>query len=223
MTKIGIEFEYFVSKDGIIVPAYLATSNLDGDPFLGEIKTEPFDNIIDCLFELEKLIYLEKISLESRGYKMEIISAHQFSNENLINFRKDKGAVNKKELEVLEEFSIYPNGKLSKLLKRGQVKASLQISFSKHKSYSYPEFTKVTVDEKYRYDVVTKSKDYSCLFNYVSIINRLDLQFSKDILDTQRTKGVYAIKEGIFGDRIEYRSLPNTVNLKSIINAINHG
>jgi hypothetical protein len=31
--KYGIEFEYFVSKNGKILPAYLATNNLDGNPF----------------------------------------------------------------------------------------------------------------------------------------------------------------------------------------------
>lgn len=36
--KYGIELEYFVSKDNKIVPAYMATTHLDGNPFLGKIK-----------------------------------------------------------------------------------------------------------------------------------------------------------------------------------------
>jgi len=36
-------------------------------------------------------------------------------------------------------------------------------------------------------------------------------------------KNAYNTKYHKSDDRIEYRSLPNTVNLKSIINAINHG
>lgn len=215
--KYGIEFEFFVSKDNKIIPAYLATNNLDGNPFLGEIKTKPFDNILDCVFELEKQIYLEKNNLESKGFKMEIISINQFSNNDLIRFRKDQNALNRKELEVLEEFSVYPSGKLGKLLKRGEIKASLQINFSQHKIFTYPEFSKITIDNKYRYESSTKIKEYACLFNYVSIIQKLDNYYKQNILDTKRTKGIYSIKPGEFGDRIEYRSLPNTINFKDLI------
>ena len=62
--KFGIEFEYFVAIEDRIIPAYHATKNLDGNPFLGEIRTEPFDNIIDCVFNLEKLIFEEKRKLK---------------------------------------------------------------------------------------------------------------------------------------------------------------
>ena len=218
--KYGIEFEYFISKNNKIVPAYLGTNNLDGNPFLGEIKTKPFDNILDCVFELEKLVYLEKTILESKGYKMEIIPVNQFSNEDLINFRKNKKAVDKKELEVLEEFSIYPDGKLGKLLKGGEVKASLQINFSEHRSISYPKFSKISIEDKYKYESSIETKDYSCLFNYISIIQKLDKFYKEDISKTNRTKGVYAIKSGEFGDRIEYRSLPNTINFRQLINLL---
>lgn len=215
--KYGIEFEFFVSKDDKIIPAYLATNNLDGNPFLGEIKTQPLDSILDCVFELEKQIYLEKNALENKGFKMEIIPINQFSNEDLIIFRKDQRALNKKELKVLEEFSIYPDGKLSKLLKRGEVKASLQINFSQHKIFIYPEFSKITVEDKYRYESSPKTKEYACLFNYVSILQKLDQTYKEDISKTNRIKGVYTIKPGVFGDRIEYRSLPNTINFKTLI------
>jgi len=220
MKKIGIEFEYFISKDGKIIPAYLATDNLDGNPFLGEIKTKPFNNIVDCIFELEKIIYLEKSKLESKGYKMEVIPRNQFSNEDLIAFRKDKYALNKKELEVLEEFSIYSSGKTSKLLRRGEIKASLQVNISEHKSFSYIEYEKITVKNKYRYQESYKNKEYACLFNYVSIISKLDSEFDKEIKESGRVKGVYAIKDGEFGDRIEYRSLPNNIDYKKIINIL---
>jgi len=215
--KYGIEFEFFVSKDSKIIPAYLATSNLDDNPFLGEIKTQPFDNILDTVFELKKLIYLEKLNLESKGFKMEIISNHQFTNEDLISFRKDELALNKKELEVLEEFSIYPNCKIGKLLKRGEIKASLQINLSQHKSFSYPEYEKITIEDKYKYQQSYKNKDYSCLFDYITILQKLDKFYNRDIKNTKRTKGVYAIKEGIYGDRIEYRSLPNVINYEELL------
>jgi len=218
--KYGIEFEFFVSKDGKIIPAYEATDNLDGNPFLGEVKTKPFDNILDCIFSLEKKIYVEKAKLEEKGYKMEILPIHRFSKEDLVNFRKNKKAVDKKDFEELEEFSIYPDGKLGNLLNRGEVKASLQINFSEHKSISYTKFSKITVEDKYRYDSSVETKEYSCLFNYISIIQKLDKFYKEDISKTSRTKGVYTIKPGEFGDRIEYRSLPNIIDYKQLISLL---
>ena len=215
--KYGIEFEFFVSKDKKIIPAYLATPNLDGNPFLGEIKTKPIDSITDTIFELDKLIYLEQQRLIRGGYKMEIITSHQFTTNELIDFRKSKSAVNKKELEVLEEFSIYSNGKIGKLLKKGEVKASLQINLSQHKNFIYSEYNKITVEDKYKYEESRKNKEYACLFNYLSILQKLDNEFSSDIVNSKRTKGVYCIKDGAFGDRVEYRSLPNTIDYKKLI------
>ena len=45
----------------------------------------------------------------------------------------------------------------------------------------------------------------------------LDEVYKEDISRTNRTKGIYAIKPGDFGDRIEYRSLPNNIKFSNII------
>lgn len=57
----------------------------------------------------------------------------------------------------------------------------------------------------------------AALFNYVKPIYILDEAFADFIRGTQRIKGVYAIKKGEFGDRIEYRSLPNTISLDELL------
>jgi len=215
--KIGIEFEFFVSKDNKIIPAYKATNNLDGNPFLGELRTNPENNILDAVFALKKLIFTEQLILSKKGFKMEIIPYHKFNDIELIEFRKDKDNLSKKEIEVLEEFSIYPKGKLGKLLKRGEVKASLQLNFTEHKKFDYPIYKKITVEDKYRYEAEQIQKEYTCLFNYLSVIQKIDMFFKKSISDTKRVKGVYSIKPGIFGDRIEYRSLPNNINIDCLI------
>ena len=63
--KYGIEFEFFVSKDNKIIPAYLATNNLDGNPFLGEIRTKPFDYeaLILCLRKINHIFKGKHIGL----------------------------------------------------------------------------------------------------------------------------------------------------------------
>lgn len=218
--KFGIELEFFVGKDNKIVPAYLATNNLDGDPFIGELRTDVFDNIIDAVFDLKKKLYLETQELEKKGYELMLVPSNQFSNEDLIAFRKNGNALDKKSIEILEEFSIYPKGNLGKLLKRGFKKASLQVNISKHNKIVYTEYNKITVEDKSRWESKTKEKEYSCLFNYLDVFFRLDNAFNKEIKETSRVKGVYAIKEGTFGDRIEYRSLPNTVSLDKLMEVL---
>jgi len=47
--KYGIELEFFVFKDEGVVPAYKATYNLDGNPVIGELRTDPFDTIEEWL------------------------------------------------------------------------------------------------------------------------------------------------------------------------------
>lgn len=217
----GIEFEFFIadSKNNII-PAYHATRNLDGNPVVGEIKTGVHDNIVDCIYELKKLIYKEEENLKTRGYHMIMENNIKVDNTFIKTLRtsaeychgKGKGF-----LEVLEPMTIYCNGKTGKVLPTNVFKASLQINISANDIFNYPEYTKVQIGNQYKYDYTSKERKFGTLFNYVDIIHSLDIAFAKDITDAKRVKGVYTIKDGIYGKRIEYRSLPNTVSLDQII------
>lgn len=219
--KFGIELEFFVSKgEGdkkIYVPAYLVTSNTDGNPVIGEIRTGVFDSFIDCIFDLKKRFFLEKTKIEKAGYNLELVSEIKVNDEFLLNLRKDTKYINKKSLEVLEEKSIYPKGSVGKMLPRGVYKASLQINFSEHKNFTYTDYVKVTVDDKYKYESKTATKTYAVVFDYLSLLSKLDVVFLEEIKATKRVSGVYAIKTGELGDRIEYRSLPNTVELDKLL------
>lgn len=217
----GIELEFFVADGSYLpVPAYKVTHNLDGNPVIGEIRTDVHSNIVDCVFELQKLLYLEKERLKQAGFVMYHGSEVKVPDEFLQSLRKDKTYVNSKHVEVLEELSIYPKGKVGKLLPRGVYKASLQINFSNNREFTYPTYEKITVEDKYRFQQSSEKKSYAGMFDYVSIIRKLDEVFAEDIAKTKRVKGVYAIKEGKLGDRIEYRSLPSTVYLNKIIETL---
>jgi hypothetical protein len=217
----GIEYEFFVlNKDNTIIPAYLATHNLDGNPVVGEVKTSVHNNIVDCIFELKKILYREKEALLKLNCTMSPLHTIIVNDEFLKNNRKQKEFINRKHIEVLEEFSIYPKGKLGKMLKREMFKSSLQINFSNNKDFQYPVYTRVTVEDKSRYDISNSNKNYSSLFNYVDLILKLDNAFSTEIKQSDRVEGVYAIKSGDLGDRIEYRSLPSTVDLNKIIEVL---
>ena len=80
----------------------------------------------------------------------------------------------------------------------------------------YSKFTKVTVEDKFKWEETTQYKTHSQVFDFISIIRDLDNTYIEDIKNTNRVKGVYAIKDGELGKRIEYRSLLNTINLNSL-------
>lgn len=213
----GIEFEFFVKdkKTDEIVPAYKATHNLDGNPIIGELKTKVHSSLLDAVFELKKLIHKESKRLNNNGFIMSIIPMIKLDKEVLLGLRKDKNYVNKKNLEVLDAKSIYGKG-IGKVLPRGVFKASIQINLSDNSDIYYEEYNKITVENKSKWESTTKKKTYSSVFDYISIIRKLDNTFIEDIKNSNRVKGVFAIKDGELGKRIEYRSLPNTVNLDAI-------
>lgn len=208
----AIELEYFVSKNGVIVPAYQYTDNLDGNPVVGELRTKIHSNKEDLVFELKKLIYLEEKALNEKGVKMELIPSIKVDDKFLYALRRDKSYINRKSLEILDEKSVYDK-KVGKLLPRGQYKASLQINFSQNETVTHTWKDKNDVTQRFE-------KMVSNVFDYSSHIKKWDKEFSDEISKANRVSGVYAIKDGVYGNRIEYRSLPNTVSLDKLIEVI---
>ena len=219
--KYGMELEFFVfDKDNKIVPAYAVTANTDGNPFIGEIRTGVHSDVTDCVFELKKLLHIETKNLASKGYTLLLLSEVKVDSDCLKKLRESVDYVNRKEMTVLVEKSIYPGGKTGKMLPRGTFKASLQINFSQHKSFSFNEYQKRTIGKEYEYVSSLKNKEYSVVFDYPSLIHKLDVAFASNIRETNRIKGVYAIKDGEFGDRIEYRSLPANIYLEKLLEVL---
>lgn len=219
--KYGIELEFFiVDSQEKLIPAYTVTSNLDGNPVIGEIRTKVHDNIVDCIFELKKLVFLEKEKLAKKNLKMDFSTIKTVDDEFLKGLRKSKEFISKKEHTVLEELSIYPKGATGKMLPRGTFKASLQVNLSDNKTFNYTEYERVSVEDKYKYESKQTSKSYSGIFDYVSIIHKLDEAFKEELKVSSRIKGVYAIKDGEFGNRVEYRSLPNNIDPEKLIKTL---
>jgi len=201
--KYGIELEFFVTKDGEKVPAYRGTSNVDGNPVVGELRTGVFNSIGKCVFDLKRLIYQERLWLGKRGYVMHIIPEMTVNDDFIRNLRQDRHYTDKKEYTDI--LSIYGEAKYN-VLPVNKFKASLQINVSK--------------DTVVR---VTEDKEFirgGSMFDYVGLISKLDNAFKDEIKASKRTKGIYAIKRGEVSDRIEYRSLPNTVDLYKIIEVL---
>lgn len=213
MIHYGIELEFFITnKDGEIIPAYKATQNLDGNPIIGELKTKVHNNINDCVFELKKLIYEETNKLKNLNYFINFSDSFEVNDNFLKNIRKDSQYTNRKELDTLETYSVYGNN-TGKILRKNLFKTSLQLNISSNNNFCYTNFIK----EKDYYIKNENIKNYSEIFNYIDIIKHLDILFYNDIKNSKRVKGVYSIKKGELGNRIEYRSLPNSINIDSLL------
>jgi len=211
MLNYGIELEFFVkNSEDKIIPAIEVTANVDGNPVIGEIRTGIHNNIVDCIFELKKLLFLEQEKLTKKICTLHLYDNIKVDNDFLKNLRKSNVYVENKHVAILEELSIYPKGSTGKVLSKNIIKASLQVNFSNNIELSYTKKKK-------------EHKIYSNeIFDYIYFISKLDVAFKEDIIRTQRVKGVYAIKQGKLGKRIEYRSLPNDINLDKLLNVLNN-
>lgn len=209
MKHYGLEFEFFVEKEGEVIPAFTVTSNLDGNPVIGELRTKVHTSLIDAVFELKKLIHLEKIKLEKVGCVMSANNTVKVSEDFLRSVRKSDEFINRKSLDKLEEFSVYGK-KVGKILPNGVYKTSLQLNMSDFSNYSYDYKDKNDKWESFKYVKAV-------LFNFPDLIKKLDTTFKEEIATANRVAGVYAIKDGETTNRIEYRSLPSTVELEKLL------
>jgi hypothetical protein len=213
MKNFAIELEFFIKRGSEYRPAFEFTQNLDGNPVVGEIKTGIFSNPVDLIFDLQKRFYVESKAVEAKGATIELVSEISLSKEIRRELRANKGFIERKNLEILQEKSIYQDGELSRELELGQFIASLQINFSNNQEILHRYVDKDNKDRSFQRNV-------SNIYDYYSDLRALDKEFEEEIVRSNRIPGVYAIKEGSLGNRIEYRSLPNTICFERLLNAL---
>jgi hypothetical protein len=209
MYHFGIELEFFVDDSkGNLVPAYKAGITTDGNPIIGEIRTNVHTDIVSAIFELKKLIFVTQKKLLKKDYHMVIIPSIEVPDTFLKNIRKSeeyREFLGKKEYSDIlciygeENTSLLPNNKFV---------ASLQLNISSNKTLS---IANPAADYPYISKVISE------LFDYRKIILELDELFKADIERTNRNEGIYSIKEGEKGKRIEYRSLPNDIDFMKLL------
>lgn len=191
--KYGFELEGFaVSSTGVAIPP--KSWSTDGFPGLVEFRTIGGDTIEKQLGSL----VTEIISLPKQGgYAVDWgRTEFKFSAEQMAEMRKTRH-FDKCQVDVQ---NIY--GKSPRRLGNLTI-ASFQINISNQITTGYTEkkIEMKTIVERHR------PATYG-LLDVHGIVKRLDLEFSKEIKDSGRQPGMYAIKENI---RLEYRSLPNSV------------
>lgn len=181
MYRYGFEWEMFYQENGAITLPPIDYP-VDGMPGLVELRTYGHHSLEEAFTRIVTQTWQAPIELS----KLVVVPRHKFSTEEKRALRKRSWI--KSPVEVINLY-----GKKPKDLK-GFTIASLQISIS---SLLHPAIT----DGQGRHH-----PDVFSLFDTAKIIQALDKEFEKEILASGRQCGEYAIK----GDRLEYRSLPNT-------------
>jgi hypothetical protein len=212
--NFGIEYEYFVvDNNGKFVPPYRACCDLDGNALIAEIRTHVHPSLTDAVFELEMLLYKEDARLNKKGFSRSDQPCFTITPSTLAEFRQS-GYANFKYKEFTDEKSIYPRGKLGKQLSQLTLKASLQINISNNVEVARSVYYMANAVNGEKVSCTKRDTEVqSVLFDYPSIIFALDVANVASIRAAKRVKGVYSIKEGELGTRIEYRSLPNNASL----------
>lgn len=181
--RFGFELEgFFVGEDNLVT---LPPKNYpcDGFPGLCEVRTVGGKSLQDAYFEL-----LNEYRKFPFDYKR---NEHIFSPEQKRLLRKR--GTNKEAMDLSNLYGKEPKHLGNRTL------ASLQINISNLVKTSYDR----VIDGK-----ISRDSDQYGLFDLAPIIRKLDQEFAKEIKDSKRQPGFYAIKDGI---RVEYRSLPNWV------------
>jgi len=203
----GIELEFLVrdAKNKAIIIANSVTYNVDGNPIIGEVRTKVCDSIVDCVFDIEKQLFLENNNIHLKN--PQAIIDYKSGIANITNglYKEVRNQYDTSK-DRLCELSIYGKS-TGKILPRLTIKTSLQLNISKDHNIHGSKGK-----------VIGHTQE---LFDYVTIIKKLDKAFKNEIKAANRVPGVYAIKGGVNGTRIEYRSLPSSIDKYKLIEVIN--
>jgi hypothetical protein len=193
--KYGLELEWFLqAKDSDnLIMIDKSVFPYDESGFLVEARGQPANSIRDAVFLLKAEMYsLEKLA-ETSGYKLILEPLGKLSKEELRKIRRQfvKGI---ESFENLYGYTSHANGSL--------LTAGLHISFTNQRIAQEKNKTSTTVNE---------------LFDFSKLFRKLDSAFADEIKIAKRRPGFYEIKAD---KRIEYRSLPNNVDLLKVIDVI---
>ena len=200
-TLWGFEYEFLVDMLGEIVPAFVALPSnlLDGNPCVGEFRTTPcFDpssGILDILEfqDNSRLLFKPGFSISKAASVADKSTWHDYTNSQF------------KTLNRPETRSIY--NVTPPAFQEGKITASLQVNFSFTRQVS------ITNSRSGRKSEVGK---YPILFDFATVMKKLDDEFRGEIIESKRPFGVYRIKHVGGYTVYEYRSLPNSVDLNKL-------
>jgi hypothetical protein len=207
--KYGLECEFFVAKDDNVRDGEQLVGGLhpsltpDECGFLAEARGQPYGTIREAVFSLMADIHRLEQAAKALGlYLVKLPNADVPASEILKSRRQySKG--------VLSYQNLY--GHEAHKEKRKKT-AGIHISFTCARELNY--YVKCGPNnEKYE----DRHLSYQPVWDYVQVFRKLDLAFKEEIKNARRNPGFYELKPD---GRIEYRSLPNDVDLMKIITVL---
>jgi len=191
--QYGLEKEYFIYKDGIITSVPINLLPYDECGYLVEARGKPADNILEAVYLLKAEEHKLYAKAMENHYVLIVLPLDKIPPKLSLKLRRQftKGIT---EYQNLYGYEAHRNGSL--------VTAGLHISFTNPR----------TIKNKEGYDIVVNG-----MFDYIQLFRLLDKEFKDEIKESKRNPGFYELKSD---GRIEYRSLPNNVNLDKVIDVI---
>ena len=212
--KIGFEVEAFCMKNNqlSLVPDELPH---DECGWLVEVRSEPHTDIEKAFALLKVELRQVKKKAQRLGYKLSYVPLMEVTRTLRVAAAREFGK------GLIEYRNVYGHQTHRCSTKFGT--ASLHISFTNEKKFHYYSNENDNDNENFKGRLLSwlgvlnpwrsQQFKYQGFIDYARIVVGLDRAFKAEIAAARRNPGFYEVK----GDgRIEYRSLPNNVNLDKL-------
>lgn len=192
MLKLGFELEAFILKDGL--PTLVPTSlPMDECGWLVEIRSDPHTSVRKAI----ALLNVERAIVEERTQKFPELTLAFLPTFDVPRDVKVK-ALRRTGKDILRYRNLYGHENHRTKLST----ASLHVSFTNEQTFFYTDMKGVNKEHK-----------YPGFIDHAKIIMAFDKAFKDEIRAAGRNPGFYETKPD---GRIEYRSLPNNVDLQKL-------
>lgn len=198
--KIGFELELFCLKDGkpVLVPYALPK---DECGWLVEVRSDPHADVRKAiaLFKAE----IDEVYRKAKKEDVELLRVPLYEVPRDLKVQAARAYTK----GLLRYQNIYGHETHKNLAKYAT--AAIHISFTEERTFSYR--TTGLCKECSRSE--SKEFKYQGFIDHAKLIVGLDTAFKKEITKAKRNPGFYEVKSD---GRIEYRSLPNDVDLDKV-------
>ena len=193
---IGLEREFLVANVGspdrfIVVPDGLPA---DECGLLAEARGQPFSSVEEAVFSLQADSYRLTKQFEAKGLVLVDLPIGKIDKQARLQAARcyDKGRT---KYENLYGYEAHRNAMTEQT-------AGIHISFTSPQAYLNSN---------------NERNSINAMFDWAKIFIGLDKEFATEIKAAKRNPGFYELKQD---GRIEYRSLPNNVNLNKLIEVL---
>ena len=203
--KYGLECEFFVAKTGVNPYAFIGGLDQSLTPdecgFLAEARGQPHDNIREAVFSLMADVYRLELAASKLDVELVQVPNAVVPYSEVLKSRR----LHSKGLLQFQNYLGYESHKL-----RSKKTAGIHISVTSPIMYWGGDMEYGEENTTFK----AKEKHYNSVWDFPQMFRYFDAAFQKEIKEAGRNPGFYEIKRD---GRVEYRSLPNTVDLKKII------